>query len=230
MNPEAFTKLITRAFAVQQIPTDNALWLGVHCVVFIMHTRHMQVQCHAYCAGGQGGKLQFQHRTAQRPTPTLNPYRLLSIMSQLMIVFCVVALVAIAVGQPLAHARTYSIATGRGSIIRPGFENASGNIFFTKRSDDTSLNDENILEKRSAALGRAFFRPGRSMAIGRAGFRPGKRSIATGRAGFRPGKRGANDGPIVDENKLALLERILAESAAEQEVFMNQNPSFFNLN
>lgn len=45
--------------------------------------------------------------------------------------------------------------------------------------------------KRSMALGRMNFRPGkRSMALGRFNFRPGKRSMALGRSNFRPGKRG----------------------------------------
>ncbi|MFH4977501.1 hypothetical protein AB6A40_004210 [Gnathostoma spinigerum] len=60
------------------------------------------------------------------------------------------------------------------------------------------------LIKKSLALGRVAFRPGkrtaqpseddifvdkRSLALGRASFRPGKRSLALGRAAFRPGKR-----------------------------------------
>ncbi|CAI2356722.1 unnamed protein product [Caenorhabditis sp. 36 PRJEB53466] len=66
---------------------------------------------------------------------------------------------------------------------------------------------EGAMGKRSIALGRSGFRPGkrsmdnfhtldvsdlimkRSMAIGRLGLRPGKRSMAYGRQGFRPGKR-----------------------------------------
>uniref|UniRef100_A0A8R1I7K1 Uncharacterized protein n=1 Tax=Caenorhabditis japonica TaxID=281687 RepID=A0A8R1I7K1_CAEJA len=66
---------------------------------------------------------------------------------------------------------------------------------------------EGAMGKRSIALGRSGFRPGkrsmenfhtidvsdlimkRSMAIGRVGLRPGKRSMAYGRQGFRPGKR-----------------------------------------
>uniref|UniRef100_A0A1I7TBY6 Kininogen-1 n=1 Tax=Caenorhabditis tropicalis TaxID=1561998 RepID=A0A1I7TBY6_9PELO len=70
---------------------------------------------------------------------------------------------------------------------------------------------EGAMGKRSIALGRSGFRPGkrsspggmdnfntidvsglimkRSMAMGRLGLRPGKRSMAYGRQGFRPGKR-----------------------------------------
>lgn len=59
-------------------------------------------------------------------------------------------------------------------------EDDEGNLMFLtedqmgKRSDGES--DSKILQKRS-------------MAVGRTRFRPGKRSIATGRTGFRPGKR-----------------------------------------
>ncbi|CAB3399735.1 unnamed protein product [Caenorhabditis bovis] len=76
-------------------------------------------------------------------------------------------------------------------------------------SDERLGFEEVSMGKRSIALGRSGFRPGkrsitdisgedikgyamaakRSMAIGRHGLRPGKRSMAYGRLHFRPGKR-----------------------------------------
>uniref|UniRef100_A0A915DP59 Uncharacterized protein n=1 Tax=Ditylenchus dipsaci TaxID=166011 RepID=A0A915DP59_9BILA len=140
-------------------------------------------------------------------------------------------------GEPFEPTRT-SIATGRGNIFRPSYALGIPRYFFdsrlpaNKRSEVQPANPPVVLYspeedkvsfmKRSAALGRSRFRPGkrsmitmeeledmgtpvtfvlsaplkRSMAVGRFGFRPGKRSIATGRAGFRPGKRSSSEGEL----------------------------------
>ncbi|KAI1704962.1 Neuropeptide-Like Protein [Ditylenchus destructor] len=138
-------------------------------------------------------------------------------------------------GSAFEPTRTLSIATGRGNIFRPSYAIGIPRFFYNgfqpyqfmnKRSmssavpakfmslagEDSELDNDLQFMKRSAALGRTRFRPGkrslvtmeeledmgmlpgfsllteaqmgkRSMAVGRVGFRPGKRSIATGRAG-----------------------------------------------
>uniref|UniRef100_A0A914PB33 Uncharacterized protein n=1 Tax=Panagrolaimus davidi TaxID=227884 RepID=A0A914PB33_9BILA len=133
---------------------------------------------------------------------------------------------------PFENLRTYSIATGRGSILRPGFDDSLSN--FVKRADtnnndavDTEEeNQEDFLnyEKRSIALGRSLFRPAkRSMAMGRSGFRPGKRSIATGRAGFRPGKRSTMPNMALNNaQKLLSLQQILEDEIATNQKFLKQ--------
>ncbi|CEF63369.1 Hypothetical protein SRAE_1000163100 [Strongyloides ratti] len=90
-------------------------------------------------------------------------------------------------------------------------------IYCEEFNDNIDNDDQSIFMKRSLAIGRMGFRPGkrsyldymlredmdpeyneynnfnnnvkRSAAVGRLNFRPAKRSLALGRSGFRPGKR-----------------------------------------
>uniref|UniRef100_A0AAF5CXM5 Uncharacterized protein n=2 Tax=Strongyloides stercoralis TaxID=6248 RepID=A0AAF5CXM5_STRER len=90
-------------------------------------------------------------------------------------------------------------------------------MYCEEGNDNLESDDPSIFMKRSLAIGRMGFRPGkrsyldymlsedmdpefndfynlnsnvkRSAAVGRLHFRPAKRSLALGRSGFRPGKR-----------------------------------------
>ncbi|KAI1712036.1 CBR-NLP-2 protein [Ditylenchus destructor] len=175
--------------------------------------------------------------------PLLNSKPKMTSKTFLYLMFGVFGMCLCQEGSAFEPTRTLSIATGRGNIFRPSYaigiprylSNFNGfqpYQFMHKRAmpaavpakfmnlagEDSDLVNDVQFMKRSAALGRTRFRPGkrslitmeeledmgmlpgfsllteaqmgkRSMAVGRVGFRPGKRSIATGRAGFRPGKR-----------------------------------------
>nr|AWJ58397.1 neuropeptide-like protein precursor 2 [Ascaris suum] len=90
-----------------------------------------------------------------------------------------------------------------------------------------SLAEEERRAKRSIVIGRGIYRPTnweaisesefpaelqkRSMALGRLAFRPGKRSLALGRVDFRPGKRNVD---IADKDIEYLMEDSMGKRSA----------------